>query len=145
MCGDKAVAEIVVLPAIGGSRLRDDSITAWLSRATLSRANEPKELLATVLDALNRPYPEQGLAALRMWGQTGDRPTVWLAAADPVYLEPRLDHLCLHALDDDAMPTANGVTVRSKITIISTANQELVLVDDDFLAGVRTVGDFQLE
>ena len=35
----------------------------------------------------------QGLAALRMWGQTGDRPTVWIAAADPVYLEPRLDHL----------------------------------------------------
>jgi hypothetical protein len=33
-----------------------------------------------------------------MWGQTGDRPTNWIAAADPVYLEARLDHLCLHAL-----------------------------------------------
>jgi hypothetical protein len=33
-----------------------------------------------------------------MWGQTGDRPTTWIAAADPVYLEPRLDHLVLHAL-----------------------------------------------
>jgi hypothetical protein len=32
-----------------------------------------------------------------MWGQTGERPTVWIAAADPVYLEPRLDHICLHA------------------------------------------------
>jgi hypothetical protein len=42
-----------------------------------------------------------------MWGQTGDRPTVWIAAADPVYLEPRLDHLCLHALQGDAMPDSD--------------------------------------
>jgi len=35
-----------------------------------------------------------------MWGQTGDRPAVWIAAADPVYLEPRLDHVCLHSLAD---------------------------------------------
>ena len=42
-----------------------------------------------------------------MWGQTGDRPTVWIAAADPVYLEPRLDHLRLHALQGDDMPDAD--------------------------------------
>jgi hypothetical protein len=54
--------------------------------------------LARVVQELGLPYPEQGFAALRMWGQTGDRPTHWIAAADPVYLEPRLDHLILHAL-----------------------------------------------
>ena len=42
-----------------------------------------------------------------MWGQTGDRPTVWIAAADPVYLEPQLDHLCLHALRGDNMPASD--------------------------------------
>jgi hypothetical protein len=42
-----------------------------------------------------------------MWGQTGDRPTVWIAAADPVYLEPRLDHLCLHALQGADMPVGD--------------------------------------
>lgn len=100
-------AAVVVLPAIGGSRLQDAALKSWLSRGTLRQASEPKELLATVLGALNRPYPEQGLGALRMWGQTGDRPTVWIAAADPVYLEPRLDHLCMHALPDDALPGAD--------------------------------------
>ena len=60
-----------------------------------------------MLGALNLPYPDDGIAALRMWGQTGDRPTVWVAAADPVYLEPRLDHLCLHALDGDATAMAD--------------------------------------
>jgi hypothetical protein len=40
---------------------------------------------------------------MRMWGQTGDRPTVWIAAADPVYLEPKLDRLCLHALREPAV------------------------------------------
>ena len=51
-----------------------------------------------ILGLIGQPVPESGLAAMRMWGQTGDRPTVWISAADPVYLEPRLDHLCLHAL-----------------------------------------------
>ena len=53
------------------------------------------------------PYPESGLGALRMWGQTGDRPTVWIAAADPVYLEPRLDHLCVHAQDKYTVPASD--------------------------------------
>ena len=49
-------------------------------------------------DELGLPYPEEGLAALRMWGQTGDRPRAWIAAADPVYMEPQLDRLFLHVL-----------------------------------------------
>lgn len=53
-----------------------------------------------LLRALGRLPLEGGLAALRKWGQTGERPRGWLCAADPVYLEARLDHLCLFALDD---------------------------------------------
>lgn len=45
--------------------------------------------------------PAGGLAALRMWGQTGERPGGWIAAADPVYLQPELDRLRLHALTPD--------------------------------------------
>jgi hypothetical protein len=56
------------------------------------------ELLSAVLGEMGSPVPEQGLAALRMWGQTGDRPTAWIAGADPVHLEPRMDSLWLHAL-----------------------------------------------
>ena len=62
-----------------------------------------RELLAIIVDMLGLPYPEEGLAALRMWGQTGERPSVWVAAADPVYLEPRLDHLCLHVLPPERL------------------------------------------
>lgn len=58
----------------------------------------PQETLSRILAELDLPYPNEGLAALRMWGQTSDRPTHWIAAADPVYLEPYLDHLRLHAL-----------------------------------------------
>ncbi len=50
-----------------------------------------------LLAEIGKACPGSGHAALRIWGQTGDRPTAWIAAADPVYLEPRLDHLCLHA------------------------------------------------
>ena len=79
----------------------------WLSRADLARAAAPEELLRSILTRLNIPYTADGLGALRMWGQTGDRPTVWIAAADPVYLEPQLDHLCLHALCGDSMPASD--------------------------------------
>jgi hypothetical protein len=103
---DKTAA-VVVLPPIRGGRLADKSLRAWLAQSELTQADEPQELLASILNELGLPYPEQGLAALRMWGQTGDRPTVWIAAADPVYLEPRLDHLCLHALELTGIPPSD--------------------------------------
>jgi len=100
---DESVA-IVVLPAVGRGQLRDDGLRRWLSRATLRRNEDPTELLADVLGCLNLPCPDQGQGALRMWGQTGDRPTVWIAAADPVHLEPRLDRVFLHALSQAQAP-----------------------------------------
>ncbi len=100
-------AAVVVLPAVGGGRVQDASLRRWLARSDIRQVNEPQELLASVLTTLNMPCPESGQGALRMWGQTGDRPTVWIAAADPVYLEPRLDHLCLHAQDAETAPAAD--------------------------------------
>jgi len=101
---DKSAA-VVVLPPAGGGRITDPSLRTWLAQSDLSREEHPRELLARVLEVLNLPYPEEGLGALRMWGQTGDRPTVWIAAADPVFLEPRLDHLRLHALRYPDLPS----------------------------------------
>jgi hypothetical protein len=91
-------AAVVVLPPVANGRLQDRTLRAWLAQSDLTQETGPKELLARVIQETGLPYPEQGFAALRMWGQTGDRPTKWIAAADPVYLEPRLDHLCLHEL-----------------------------------------------
>ena len=91
-------AAIVVLPPVSGGRLENKSLRAWLARSDLTREPGPIQSLVQVVSELGLVYPEQGIAALRMWGQTGDRPANWVAAADPVYLEPRLDHLVLHAL-----------------------------------------------
>jgi hypothetical protein len=91
-------AAIIVLPAVGRGKLRDQGLRRWLSRAALVKTEEPTELLSDILGSLGLRCPEQGLGALRMWGQTGDRPAVWIAAADPVYLEARLDRVFLHAL-----------------------------------------------
>ncbi len=43
---------------------------------------------------------------MRFWGQTGERSGAWIAAADPVHLEARLDHLCLYALRGDDISRA---------------------------------------
>jgi hypothetical protein len=103
---DKSAA-VVVLPSVSSGRLQDDKLRGWLSRAAIEAMTGPTEWLASVLHVLGYRCPEEGCAALRMWGQTGDRPTVWIAAADPVYLELRLDHLCLHALRGAGVPTSD--------------------------------------
>lgn len=102
---DKSAA-VIVLPAVGGGRLQDRSLRSWLAKSS-PRTAAPTELLASILQVLNLPSPDSGLAALRLWGQTGDRPTVWIAAAEPVYLEPRLDYLCLHSLSHSEVLVAD--------------------------------------
>jgi len=102
---DKASA-VVVLPAVGAGRLADTDLRQWLARGDVSRHDAPRSLLAAVLDELDQDAAADGLAALRFWGQTGDRAAAWMAAADPVYLEPRLDHLCLHAVPPESLTAA---------------------------------------
>ena len=67
--------------------------------------------IASLLAELGVDYPADGLGAMRMWGQTGERPTGWIAAADPVYLEPQMDYLCLHALRRTGVPASEMRTV----------------------------------
>jgi hypothetical protein len=96
-------AATVVLPEHAIDQVTDPVLRKWLERGDFRRFEQPRQQLQAVLEQLGRDYDPGGLAALRMWGQTGDRPTVWIAAADPVYLEPRLDHLCLHALQNEML------------------------------------------
>ncbi len=96
---DKNTA-VVILPSQALGCLRDKSLRAWLAQSDLCSIESQTDLLSKVLDEIGLPSPEKGLAALRMWGQTGDRPTKWIAAADPVYLEPQLDQLCLHCFSE---------------------------------------------
>lgn len=99
-------AAVIVLPDAAIRQVADAGLRKWLAHGALGQFDRPRECLQAVLSQLNKEYATEGLGALRMWGQTGDRPTVWIAAADPVYLEPRLDHLCLHALQDTALSPA---------------------------------------
>jgi hypothetical protein len=103
---DKSAA-VVIFPALAATQITDPGLRGWLARGTATRRADRSQLLQSVLRCLRLEHSGEGLAALRMWGQTGDRPTVWIAAADPVYLEPRLDHLCLHALQGADMPVGD--------------------------------------
>ena len=87
----------MLLPPVRG-QLCDRSLLRWLSRGRLEEVRAPVDPLAEVQRAIGGDYPGEGVAALRMWGQTGERPRTWVAAADPVYMEPRLDRLFLHLL-----------------------------------------------
>jgi hypothetical protein len=89
---------LVVLPAAGGGRIGDRRLRRWLGRSELLEQALEEPLLAPVLDQIGHAVPASGLAALRLWGQTGERPKGFIAAADPVYLEPRLGTLCVYDL-----------------------------------------------
>ena len=73
----------------------------WLSGGRIRSTEVAEELFASVLGEIGHSVPATGLAALRFWGQTGERSGAWIAAADPVHLEARLDHLCLYALREN--------------------------------------------
>jgi hypothetical protein len=85
---------LVVLP--WGSNGMSAQHRRWLARSKLHRSARGERLLQA-LSALGVKSPPEALGALRLWGQTGQQPVGWIAAADPVSFEARLDHLVLHA------------------------------------------------
>lgn len=131
-------AAVVVLPPVYG-RLRDRKLLRWLAQSSLEKRPEPRDLMASILDVLGKARPQDGLGAMRMWGQTSDRPTVWIAAADPVYLEPRLDSLCLHALREPAVS-------RSELRLLFDHLQETLAEDKTYgFARLATCGYLRAE
>lgn len=79
----------------------------WLRHAHVHADAARREWLPRILERLEVPLPDGGLAALRYWNQTGERPEQWLAAADPVYLEAGMNRLHLHALPAALSPAAD--------------------------------------
>ncbi len=94
---------VVVLPPGMHGRVGRQDQRKWLSRGRLQVRHRAEAMFAGVLGSIAHALPAAGLAALRFWGQTGERSDAWIAAADPVHLEARLDHLCLHALQGNSV------------------------------------------
>jgi hypothetical protein len=89
----------------------------WLSRGALTARAAEREPLLDVLAAAGAAAPATGLAALRYRGQTGNAPTGWIAAADPLHLETRLRHLVLR-------PFQRGeVTAEEMDTILASVHR----------------------
>lgn len=104
---NKALHAIVVLPPGLSGRIKDQRLRRWLSKGQLEYAEPVDEILYSVAELIGHDARGDGLAALHFWGQTGDRSATWMAAADPVYLEARLDHLYLHDLRGEQMPISD--------------------------------------
>ena len=81
---------VLVLPPAAHGRLASPDLCRWLARGQLSWHPPHREMLADAAELLRVPMPEEGIAALRFWGQTGQRSRSWMAAADPVHLETRM-------------------------------------------------------
>lgn len=97
---------IVVLPAGAYGALVDREQCKWLSRGLVSMQSPLSGVFATVLSEIGAPVPTSGLAALRFWGQTGERSGSWMAAADPVHLQTRLRDLRVRCLGSEQVSRA---------------------------------------
>ena len=88
---------VLVLPAGSFGAIADEGARRWLSRGRVAFRQPNEEVLCRVARYLGVSPPQEGLAALRAWGESGTRPDYWLAAADPVHLETRLRELRVRA------------------------------------------------
>tara|TARA_B100000686_G_scaffold355181_1_gene470739 strand:+ start:161 stop:1132 length:972 start_codon:yes stop_codon:yes gene_type:complete len=68
----------------------------WLSRGKITSLPRSKGMLDHVLAYLRIESPGSGYAALRYRGQGGQE-TGWIAAADPLYLRPRMRDVVAHS------------------------------------------------
>jgi len=92
------MAAVVLLPPLRG-RLGDHKLLRWLSQSQLEQVPVPVDPLAQVLGALGLERPVEGLAALRMWGQTGDRPGTWVAAGTRfTWSHSSIDSCCMYSV-----------------------------------------------
>lgn len=90
---------VVVAPPSYYTFLNGARTMRWLSRGRVKTSADFLEPLQEVLKTFGMSPPTEGLAALRSWGQTSERPAGWVAAADPVHFETRLRHLVVRALE----------------------------------------------
>jgi len=92
---------VVVLPVGVSGQEIDLQLRRWLSRGTVSMQPLEHEMLVEVLSVIEAPIPVEGFAALRFWGQTGERSNSWMAAADPVHYQVRMRDVRLRSLPAD--------------------------------------------
>ncbi len=107
---------IVVINTLKG--VSSPVLQRFLARGSLSRLSAPAHVDERIFEHLQMSQRLDGRAALRYRGQNGSGPSGWIAAADPIYLEPRLDHLCLHTL-------SHSVSKHEMATLMAHLNSSL--------------------
>ncbi len=78
------------------------TLRRWLARGRVRRVDSTQSTARRVMNALGHADVETDLAAIRHLAHNTAPPTGFIAAADPIYLEPRLDHLCVHRVAPSA-------------------------------------------
>ena len=79
----------VVIQRARSGAISDPALRRSLSRGRVAPLPGGDDALSAIADLYDAPRPE-ARAALRYFGQTGDRPDAWIAAADPIHFETRM-------------------------------------------------------
>jgi hypothetical protein len=95
-----------MLPPLGA--IGDAGVRRWLARGAVTQSAPGFDICERALLNVGAPLPHTGLAALRRWGQTGERSEGWICAADPVHFEARMRDLVTRSFVD-AAPVAEEI------------------------------------
>lgn len=124
--------------SVGG----DQKLLRWLSRGSFRVIDATQERLNMTLELLGMDPVMEGLAALRFWGQTGERSTSWMAAADPVHLEPMINDLRVLAFSADELKASELRQIYADLQASLAAESELAFAGIGKHGYVRGNADF---
>ena len=96
----------VVIQRARSGAITDPALRRSLSKGRIAAVPAGDDALSAIADNYDAPRPE-ARAALRYFGQTGDRPDTWIAAADPIHFETRMRDIVVRTV---ATPDSEDVS-----------------------------------
>ena len=120
----------------------DEQIVRWLCRGDMRAFDGATERLNMTLELLALEPVEEGLAALRFWGQTGERSAAWMAAADPVHLEPMINDLRVSAFSTDELKASELRSLYADLQASLAGNSDVAFASIGRYGYLRGTSDF---
>ena len=106
---------IIVLPKLAGYHDIDPQLKNWLARSNLSYDKSSASIINRILYYFNIKEQLYNVGALRFYGETKKKPSKWIAAADPVFVQAHLNRMRIKPINRTQEDMANMVRAYNEI------------------------------
>ena len=106
---------IIVLPKLAGYHDIDPQLKNWLARSNLSYGKSSVSIINRILYYFNIKEHLYNVGALRFYGETKKKPSKWMAAADPVFVQAHLNRMRIKPINRTQENMKNMVRAYNEI------------------------------